>query len=124
MKKLIITLILTCTIIFPVQAKEYAQNMHVTCYCPESCKGRITYTGVEVREGIAAVTEDKIGMIADVYTRNGEYIGTYECLDKIGTGKKTVIDIWKPDLDSAKALMAKTEGKVIVYFYTHKKQAL
>lgn len=118
MRKLIISFLLTCSIIFPVEAKEYAQNMYVTCYCPESCPGTITYTGEHVREGIAAVIEDRIGMMADVYSTNGEYIGTYECLDKIGTGKKTVIDIWKPNLESAKALMAKTQGRVVVYFYS------
>ena len=98
--------------------------MYVTCYCPESCPGTITYTGEHVREGIAAVSSEKIGMIADVYTVDGEYIGTYECLDKLGTGKTTVIDIWKPDLDSAKALMAKTKGKVVVYFYKEKENSL
>ena len=112
LKKLLIASLLS--IIFTINV--YAQPMYVTCYCPESCPGTIAYSGVHVREGIAAVTEEHIGDIAIVYTTDGEFIGRFECLDKIGTGKKTVIDIWKPNLKSAKELMKKTEGKVEVTF--------
>lgn len=112
MKKVVLGLLLS--IIFATEV--HATNMYLTCYCPESCPGTITYSGVHVREGIAAVTEDHIGDIAIVYTTDGEFIGRFECLDKIGTGKKTVIDVWKPNLQSAKELMAKTKGKVEVTF--------
>ena len=100
----------------------YADNMYITCYCPESCPGTITYTGTHVREGIAAVTKEHIGWKAIVYTIDGEYLGTFDCLDKIGTGKKNVIDIWKPDLKSAKQVMKKTGGKVMVTWIAPKKE--
>lgn len=112
MKRFLLSSLLT--IIFATNV--YAQPMYLTCYCPESCPGTITYSGVHVREGIAAVTEEHIGDIAIIFTTDGEFIGRFECLDKIGTGKKTVIDVWKPNLQSAKELMAKTNGKVEVTF--------
>lgn len=89
-------------------------SMHLTCYCPESCPGTTTYTGAHVREGIAAVTEEHIGDCAMLYTVSGDFIGYYECLDKIGTGRRTVIDVWQPNLDRAKAMMALTRGRVLV----------
>lgn len=110
MKRLLVSIILSLIIVTNV----YADDMYITCYCPESCPGTITYTGTHVREGIAAVTKEHIGWKAIVYTMDGEYLGTFDCLDKIGTGKKNVIDIWKPDLESAKQVMKRTGGKVKV----------
>ena len=88
--------------------------MHLTCYCPESCPGTLTYTGAHVREGIAAVSPEHIGDGALVYTVSGDFLGYWECLDKIGTGKSTVIDIWQPDLERAKDMMRVTGGKCYV----------
>ena len=89
-------------------------RMHLTCYCPESCPGTITYTGAHVREGIAAVSDEHIGDCAIVYTVSGDLIGIYECKDKIGTGARNVIDIWKPDINSARVLMRITRGRCLV----------
>ena len=102
-------------LLFPRPARAQGrQEMYLTCYCPESCPGTITYTGAHVREGIAAVTQEHIGDGVMIWTRDGKYLGYFECLDKIGTGKSTVIDIWQPDLESAKQIMEQTQGRVIV----------
>lgn len=115
--KRIITLAIGSAIaLMPVMVRAEPVPMHLTCYCPESCPGTTTYTGAHVREGIAAVTEEHIGDCALVWDMDGEFIGFYECLDKIGTGKSTVIDIWEPDLDTAKAMMKRTGGRVMVEF--------
>lgn len=94
-----------------VQAQEL---YYLTCYCPESCPGKITYSGTAVREGIAAVNPEHIGDAAMLWTTEGEYLGVWECQDKLGTGHRGVIDIWKPDLASAKDMMALTKGKVYI----------
>lgn len=115
--KRIIAAIVSAAVLFGATAVHAEPvRMHLTCYCPESCPGTTTYTGAHVREGIAAVTEEHIGDCALVWDMDGEFIGFFECLDKIGTGKKTVIDVWKPDLDSAKDLMQRTGGRVMVEF--------
>ena len=95
-------------VLFPRGAKA-EERYHLTCYCPESCPGTITYTGTTVREGVAAVHPDHIGDVAVVYTTSGNFIGRFICADRLGTGRRGVIDIWKPDLASAKDLMALTE---------------
>lgn len=100
--------------------EEY-EKYYLTCYCPESCPGEITYTGAKVREGIAAVRPEHIGDYAMVYTVSGDFIGGFECLDKLGTGHKGVIDIWKPDMASARELMALTRGRCLIRFIKHPK---
>lgn len=118
MKKIIAIMLGALTLVAPMQqAKaEELKDMYITCYCPESCPGEITYTGATVREGIAAVTEEHIGDAAIIYTQEGECLGIWECLDKIGTGKSNVIDIWVPNMDSCKDYMKLTDGKVKVIF--------
>ena len=106
--------------LFPKVARAQ-ERYHLTCYCPESCPGTITYTGTTVREGVAAVHPDHIGDVAVVYTTSGNYIGRFICEDKLGTGRRGVIDIWKPDLASAKDLMALTEGRCLVKFFSQEK---
>lgn len=118
MKKIIALMLGVFALVAPVQqAKaEELKDMYITCYCPESCPGEITYTGAHVREGIAAVTEEHIGDAAVIYTLDGECLGIWECLDKIGTGKSNVIDIWVPSMDKVKGYMEQTQGKVKVTF--------
>lgn len=119
MKRKVITILITFTaLIAPVQQirAEELKNMCITYYSPQSCPGDICYTGCKVRKGIAAVTEEHIGDAALVYTRDGEFIGYFECLDKIGTGKSTVIDVWMPDDEQGIEIMKLTEGKVTVQF--------
>lgn len=106
--------------LFPKVARAQ-ERYHLTCYCPESCPGTITYTGTTVREGVAAVHPDHIGDVAVVYTTSGNYIGRFICEDRLGTGRRGVIDIWKPDLESAKDLMALTEGRCLVKFFSQEK---
>lgn len=112
-------MILILLLLLPLRAEarepQYTK-MCITGYCPESCAGTITASGDEVREGIAAVTDKHYGKTAIVWTRDMKYIGTYECLDKIGTGEDLVIDIWKPSLSDVKELMEETDGKCIVQF--------
>lgn len=113
-KRIIAAAIGSAMVLMPVTVRAEPVPMHLTCYCPESCPGTTTYTGAHVREGIAAVSTEHIGDGALIWTVDGEYLGYWECLDKIGTGKSTVIDIWEPDLDTAKAMMEKTGGRVMV----------
>ena len=99
---------------------EGAVKMHFTCYCPESCPGRITASGDEVREGIIAASADRLGQRAEVYLMDGTLLGLYECLDTGGnpgiqSGK--VIDVWAPHLSKAKTLMAVTGGECYVVWY-------
>lgn len=124
MKQKVITILLTLAIVAPVQqvrADDEVKNMLITYYTPTSCPGTICYTGAAVRKGIAAVTEEHIGDAALIYTRDGEFIGYWECLDKIGTGKSTVIDIWVPDDETGKEIVRLTEGKVRVQFVDNPK---
>lgn len=95
---------------------ESLANMHMTYYTPESCAGTITATGATVREGIAAVTAEHLGDCALIYTEDGELIGLYECLDKIGTGRSTVIDVWMPSNEAGQELVSKYGTKVKVLF--------
>lgn len=106
--------------LFPKVARAQ-ERYHLTCYCPESCPGTITYTSTTVREGVAAVHPDHIGDVAVVYTTSGNFIGRFICEDRLGTGRRGVIDIWKPDLASAKDLMALTEGRCLVKFFSQEK---
>lgn len=99
---------------------EDAIKMKFTVYCPESCPGRITASGDEVREGIIAASADRLGQRAEVYLMDGRLLGLYECLDTGGNpGIKSgkVIDVWAPHLSKAKTLMAVTEGEVYVKWY-------
>lgn len=117
MKRIIASLVVIVgALVAPFNVSAQEKDMYLTCYCPQSCPGEITYTGATVREGIAAVTEEHIGDAAIIYTLDGECMGIWECLDKIGTGKSNVIDIWVPSLERAKEYMELTEGKVKVTF--------
>jgi hypothetical protein len=94
--------------------------MKFTVYCPESCPGRITASGDEVREGIIAASADRLGQRAEVYLMDGTLLGLYECLDTGGNpGIKNghVIDVWAPHLTKAKQLMRVTGGECYVRFY-------
>lgn len=102
------------------QIPEDAIKMKFTVYCPESCPGRITASGDEVREGIIAASADRLGQRAEVYLMDGTLLGLYECLDTGGNpGIKSghVIDVWAPHLSKARQLMRVTGGECYVRFY-------
>lgn len=102
------------------QIPEDAIKMKFTCYCPESCKGRVTASGEEVREGIIAASADRLGQRAEVYLMDGTLLGLYQCLDtggNPGIQNGHVIDVWTPHLTKAKQLMRVTGGEVYVRFY-------
>ena len=93
------------------------QKIKFTCYCPESCPGTVTASGTKVREGIMAASAEHLGDGAMLYLMDGTFLGYYECLDTGGSpGIKSghVIDVWAPDLDKAKDLMALTRGEVMI----------
>ena len=99
---------------------EDAIKMKFTCYCPESCPGRITASGDEVREGIIAASADRLGQRAEVYLMDGTLLGLYECLDtggNPGIQNGHVIDVWAPHLHKAKQLMRVTGGECYVKWY-------
>ncbi len=118
MKKIIRFLMTFFLVVAPVQLTSAApmEDYYLTCYTPIECPGEITYTGANVREGIAATTEEHIGDCALIFTSDGEFLGYWEVLDKLGTGKKNVIDVWMPTMEKAVDMMALTEGKVKVIF--------
>lgn len=102
------------------QIPEDAIKMKFTVYCPESCPGRITASGDEVREGIIAASADRLGQRAEVYLMDGTLLGLYECLDtggNPGIQNGYVIDVWAPHLAKAKQLMRVTGGECYVRFY-------
>lgn len=99
---------------------EDAIRMKFTVYCPESCKGRVTASGEEVREGIIAASADRLGQRAEVYLMDGTLLGLYECLDtggNPGIQNGHVIDVWAPHLSKARQLMRVTGGECYVRFY-------
>lgn len=101
----------------PVQADAAPREMYLTCYCPESCPGTITASGQTVREGIAAVgNSETFRKVATIWTQEGELLGFWECLDRIGKPTDSVIDIWMPDIEQSKEMMELTGGRVIVEF--------
>ena len=99
------------------EAKEEREikDCDFTCYIDAGT----CFTGCQTRRGIAASSEALIGYTAVVWTTDGEFIGYFEILDKIGTkwgrsgtlDEPHVIDIWCEDLEEAKRLMELTEGK-------------
>lgn len=102
------------------QIPEDAIRMKFTVYCPESCKGRVTASGDEVREGILAASADRLGQRAEVYLMDGRLLGIYECLDtggNPGIQSGHVIDVWAPHLTKARQLMRVTGGECYVRFY-------
>lgn len=102
------------------QIPEDAIRMKFTVYCPESCKGRVTASGEEVREGIIAASADRLGQRAEVYLTDGTLLGLYECLDtggNPGIQNGHVIDVWTPHMSKAKQLMRVTGGECYVSFY-------
>ena len=102
------------------QIPEDAIRMKFTCYCPESCKGRITASGEPIREGIIAASADRLGQRAEVYLVDGTLLGLYECLDtggNPGIQNGHVIDVWAPHLSKARQLMRVTGGECYVRFY-------
>lgn len=120
MKQLLITILLTLAITTQARADE----LKVTCYCPESCPGEVTASGEYVRDGIAAVGREHFGDCAMIWTLDGQFLGYYECLDIGGTEairKGYVIDLWKPDMATCKDIMKVTEGKVIVQWVDNPK---
>ena len=99
---------------------EDAIKMKFTCYCPESCKGRITASGEEVREGIIAASSDHLYDWAEIYLMDGTFLGLFQCLDtggNPGIQNGHVIDVWAPHLSKAKQLMRVTGGECYVRFY-------
>ena len=104
----------------PQEIPEGAVKMHFTCYCPESCKGRITASGEEVREGIIAASSEHLFDYCEVYLQDGTLLGLYQCLDtggNPGIQNGHVIDVWAPHLTKAKILMRITGGECYVRWY-------
>lgn len=82
------------------------QKVRATCYLPT---GNKTADGTEPYFGICASNRDHLGDICLVWTMEGEWIGYFECRD-VGGHKMlrngTAIDIFQPDMESAKEWIA------------------
>lgn len=101
------------------------QKAHATAYCLNG----ITASGEMTQEGICAAKSDWLGSDIAIYKRLpqdkvGDLIGIYRVSD---TGKTdglrngTVVDIWRPDLDSCQEFMNlvyedNCHGKVYIIF--------
>ena len=99
---------------------EDAIKMKFTCYCPESCPGRITASGDEVREGIIAASSEHLFDYCEVYLQDGTLLGLYQCLDtggNPGIQNGHVIDVWAPHMAKAKQLMRVTGGTCYVVWH-------
>jgi len=85
-------------------------QMHTTAYVIQG----VTATGTPTHVGICACNTH-LGELAVLYTIEGEYLGTFECVDTGATPglmAGIVIDVWQPDRPSAEAWMARTKGRV------------
>lgn len=82
------------------------QQVRCTCYLPT---GNRTADGTVPYFGICASNREHLGDVAMVWTVDGEWIGYFECRD-IGGHKMlqngTAIDIFQPDMQSAKEWVA------------------
>lgn len=82
------------------------QQVRCTCYLPT---GNRTADGTVPYFGICASNLEHLGDVAMVWTVDGEWIGYFECRD-IGGHKMlqngTAIDIFQPDMQSAKEWVA------------------
>lgn len=87
------------------------QVMNTTAYCV----GHTTANGSAVHEGGCASSIERIGMVAIIYTLDGEFLGYFECNDtgKQGGGVRngTVVDIYRTDYDRCVDWMEVTQGK-------------
>jgi len=92
------------------------QVMNTTAYC---C-GTVTANGSKVHEGGCASSIERIGMVAIIYTLDGEFLGYFEVNDtgKQGGGVRngTVADIYRSDYDRAVEWMETTDGKCWIKF--------
>lgn len=121
MKKILILVLLV--LLIPINAKaeelDLSQDGFVKMRTTAYCMGEVTCTGKTVREGIAAVNRERIGLCAIIYTTDGDPLGYYECEDTgsangIVTGK--VIDVYRSTYQQCKNYMALTQGWVWVKF--------
>ena len=82
------------------------QQVRCTCYLPT---GNRTADGTVPYFGICASNREHLGDMCMVWTLDGEWIGMFECRD-IGGHKMlrngTAIDIFQPDMQSAKEWVA------------------
>lgn len=78
-----------------------AVRMRCTCYLPT---GNCAYDGTPCYEGMISCNKDHVGLEADLYTIEGEYIGRFKCHD-IGGNKMlragTAIDVYREDMSRA-----------------------
>lgn len=88
------------------------QKMHTTAYMIQG----VTASGIYTHPGICACNTH-LGEVAVVYSRDGRYLGTFECIDTgITDGLKagTVIDVWFETYDECKEWMTVSRGKCYV----------
>lgn len=92
-----------------VLASMYAQEpqeVRCTCYLPT---GNPTYDGTMPYYGICASNEEHLGDMALLYDMDGTYICMFECRDIGGNAllkSGEAIDIFQPDMESAKEWIA------------------
>ena len=94
--------------------KQGFERIGTTCYLING----VTATGVPTHYGVAACNPH-LGEVAELYTLEGEYLGLFEVVDT-GSAPCLIrgesIDIWMPDMESAKEWMAFTHGEVYAKF--------
>jgi len=87
--------------------------MRVTCYCPESCSGKVTASGTVPKPNYTCgARRDLIGGVALVYENDngapGDFIGLFEIQDT-GSAPRIVngtsIDIYQSSLEDAQAFV-------------------
>lgn len=120
-------LIVVWLLALPVFADRYAQlhfdiewqeqgfeRIATTCYLING----VTASGVPTHYGVAACNPH-LGECVELYTLEGEYLGLFEVVDT-GSAPCLIrgesIDIWMPDMESAKEWMAFTHGEVYAKF--------
>lgn len=96
----------------PVIGNPFEEKVKIRCTC--YLDSGITASGQHTRQGIIAGKKEWIGCAVILWTLDGDYIGIYEILDtgagidtdgdgkgdSIKTGNS--IDVWMPDMNSAK----------------------
>jgi 3D (Asp-Asp-Asp) domain-containing protein len=97
--------------LFEVEENGF-HRMSTTAYMVQG----ITATGTPTHSGICACNP-RLGQMAIVYTTDGEYLGSFECVDTgstEGLQKGTVIDVWFDTYEECENWMIRTRGKVYV----------
>ena len=125
MRNKITAILAAVLLLMPIPAQAYSnlcyqidwqeqgfQKMLTTAYMIQG----VTASGIQTHSGICA-SNTHLGEVAVVYSRDGKYLGTFECIDTgdtDGLRNGTVIDVWFETYEECKEWMTVSRGKCYV----------